>query len=141
MTYPYRRRAHRGIALSHGALYCDRAAQRINDAGEFNEHPIAGGFYDATRMLKRMVETLAELLFIGDQVVCLSHDQAVRSGPAPTRLSRQKRPLAIPAVPLPAATARAARAGATSAPAHSRRGPSRYSGNPSGTTHSSRLLV
>jgi len=29
-----------------------------------------------------MVETRAELPFIGDQVVCLSHDQAARSGPA-----------------------------------------------------------
>jgi DNA/RNA endonuclease YhcR with UshA esterase domain len=29
-----------------------------------------------------MVETLAELPFIWDQVVCLSHDQAARSGPA-----------------------------------------------------------
>src|SRR5215472_14498660 len=29
-----------------------------------------------------MVETPAELPFIGDQVVCLSHDQAARSGPA-----------------------------------------------------------
>jgi hypothetical protein len=28
------------------------------------------------------VETLAELPFIGDQVVCLSHDRAARSGPA-----------------------------------------------------------
>jgi len=27
-----------------------------------------------------MVETLAELPFIGGQVVCLSHDQAARSG-------------------------------------------------------------
>jgi hypothetical protein len=27
-----------------------------------------------------MVETRAELPFIGDQVVCLSHDQAARSG-------------------------------------------------------------
>jgi len=26
-----------------------------------------------------MVETLAELPFIGDQVVCLSHDQAARA--------------------------------------------------------------
>ena len=26
-----------------------------------------------------MVETLAELPFIGDQVLCLSHDQAARS--------------------------------------------------------------
>jgi hypothetical protein len=31
-----------------------------------------------------MVETPAELPFIGDQVVCLSHDQAARSGPAET---------------------------------------------------------
>ena len=28
-----------------------------------------------------MVETLAELPFIGDQVVCLSHNQVARSGP------------------------------------------------------------
>jgi hypothetical protein len=28
------------------------------------------------------VETLAELPFIGDQVVCLSHDQGACSGPA-----------------------------------------------------------
>ena len=28
------------------------------------------------------METLAELPFVGDQVVCLSHDQAARSGPA-----------------------------------------------------------
>jgi hypothetical protein len=33
-----------------------------------------------------MVETLAELPFIGDQVVCLSHDQAARSGPASMEL-------------------------------------------------------
>ena len=33
-------------------------------------------------MLRRIVETLAELPFIGDQVVCLSHDQGARSGPA-----------------------------------------------------------
>jgi hypothetical protein len=35
-----------------------------------------------TTIAERMVETLAELPFIGDQVVCLSHDQAARSGPA-----------------------------------------------------------
>jgi hypothetical protein len=32
-----------------------------------------------TTIAERMVETLAELPFIGDQVVCLSHDQAARS--------------------------------------------------------------
>jgi hypothetical protein len=31
-----------------------------------------------TTIPERMVETLAELPFIGDQVICLSHDQAAR---------------------------------------------------------------
>ena len=35
-----------------------------------------------TTIPERMVETPAELPFIGDQVVCLSHNQAARSGPA-----------------------------------------------------------
>ena len=35
-----------------------------------------------TTIPDRIVETPAELPFIGDQVVCLSHNQAVRSGPA-----------------------------------------------------------
>src|SRR6516164_6290577 len=35
-----------------------------------------------TTIAEQMVETRAELPFIGDQVVCLSHDQAARSGPA-----------------------------------------------------------
>jgi hypothetical protein len=35
-----------------------------------------------TTIVERMVETLAELPFIGDQVVCLSHDQAARGHPA-----------------------------------------------------------
>jgi hypothetical protein len=34
-----------------------------------------------TTIAERMVETPAELPFIGDQVVCLSHNQAARSGP------------------------------------------------------------
>jgi hypothetical protein len=33
-----------------------------------------------TTIAERMMETLAELPFIGDQVVCLSHDQAAPSG-------------------------------------------------------------
>src|SRR5215831_15434166 len=40
-----------------------------------------------TTIAERMVETRAELPFIGDQIVCLSHDQAARSAdcvdPAP----------------------------------------------------------
>jgi len=35
------------------------------------------------------VETLAELPFIGDQVVRLSHDQGARSGPAERTISRK----------------------------------------------------
>ena len=37
-----------------------------------------------TTIPERMVETRAEPPFIGDQVVCLSHNQAARSGPANT---------------------------------------------------------
>jgi hypothetical protein len=32
-----------------------------------------------TTIAERMMETRAELPFIGDQIVCLSHDQAARS--------------------------------------------------------------
>ena len=35
-----------------------------------------------TTIPERMGETRAELPFIGDQVVCLSHHQAARSGPS-----------------------------------------------------------
>ena len=35
-----------------------------------------------TTVAERMGETLAELPFIGDQIVCLSHDQAARNGSA-----------------------------------------------------------
>jgi hypothetical protein len=38
-----------------------------------------------TTIAERIVETLAELPFIGNQIVCLSHDQAARSGPARKR--------------------------------------------------------
>ena len=38
------------------------------------------------------METLAELPFIGDQVVCLSHDQAVRSGAARSGTAPPQRP-------------------------------------------------
>jgi hypothetical protein len=46
-----------------------------------------------TTIPERMVETLAELPFIGNQVVFLSHDQAARSGPAfCQRASPRKQP-------------------------------------------------
>ena|SRR6516162_6215708 len=40
-----------------------------------------------TTIAERMIETLAELPFIGDQVVCLSHDQG-RAGLPTTRQRR-----------------------------------------------------
>jgi hypothetical protein len=74
MTYTYRRRVHRGIALSHGALYRDRAAQSINDAGEFNEHPIACGFSDATRTLSDFrIDKLGGSAFMRASVPASSH--------------------------------------------------------------------
>src|SRR5215470_7947209 len=42
-----------------------------------------------TTKAERMVETRVELPFIGDQTVCLSHDQAARSGPARKRGQRR----------------------------------------------------
>ena len=42
-----------------------------------------------TTIAERIIETLAELPFIGDQVVCLSHDQAAPSG---TRQSLEDEP-------------------------------------------------
>ena len=42
-----------------------------------------------TTIAERMMETLAELPFFGDQVVCLSHDQAAPSG---TRQSLEDEP-------------------------------------------------
>jgi hypothetical protein len=38
------------------------------------------------------METVAELPFIGDQVVCLSHDQAARSGPAERAVAARSEP-------------------------------------------------
>jgi hypothetical protein len=40
---------HRGVAHGHLALYVNRAAHRVDDAGELDEDPIAGGFDDAGR--------------------------------------------------------------------------------------------
>jgi len=51
-----------------------------------------------------MVETRAELPFIGDQIVCLSHDHAARSGPAlHQRLTFAHRDLAAESDPLSSA--------------------------------------
>ena len=41
-----------------------------------------------TTIAERMAETPSELPFIRDQVVCLSHDQAARSGPRKEARSR-----------------------------------------------------
>src|ERR1700682_4258660 len=40
-----------GIALGHAALHLDRAAHRIDDAGEFHQYAVAGGFDNAAAVL------------------------------------------------------------------------------------------
>src|SRR5262249_44516737 len=40
-------RRHALVALRHAALNMDRAAHRVHDAAELDQHPIAGGFNDA----------------------------------------------------------------------------------------------
>ncbi len=42
---------HIGVALRHFALHLDRAAHRVDDAGELDQHAVAGGFDDAAAML------------------------------------------------------------------------------------------
>jgi hypothetical protein len=39
------------VAPDHAALDLDRAGDRIHDAGEFHQHPIAGGLDDAAVVL------------------------------------------------------------------------------------------
>src|SRR6266446_4510810 len=39
------------IAQCHFALQFDRARHRIDDAGEFDQQPVAGGLHDAAAML------------------------------------------------------------------------------------------
>src|SRR6516165_357727 len=43
-------RGQRGIAFAHRRLYLGRAAQRIDDAGELDQQPIAGRLDDASVM-------------------------------------------------------------------------------------------
>jgi hypothetical protein len=38
-----------GVPLGHRLLHLDRAAHRIDDAGEFDQQPVAGGLDDAAR--------------------------------------------------------------------------------------------
>ena len=42
---------HVGIALGHAALDFDRAAHGIDDAGELDQHAVAGGLDDTAGML------------------------------------------------------------------------------------------
>ena len=66
-------RRGRGVAFGHRALPLGGAAQRVDDAGELDEEPVAGGFDDAPLML-------------GDARV----DQF-----APQRLERRQRPFLV----------------------------------------------
>src|SRR6516162_5727824 len=44
-------RRHMRVALGHPSPYLDGAAHRIDDAGEFDEQPVAGGLDDAASMV------------------------------------------------------------------------------------------
>ena len=41
---------HVGVPIRHAALDFDRAARRVDCAGEFDQHAVAGGFDDAPAM-------------------------------------------------------------------------------------------
>ena len=42
---------HAGVALRHRALHLDRAAHRVDDAGEFDQQPVARRLDDAALVL------------------------------------------------------------------------------------------
>jgi hypothetical protein len=42
---------HIGVSLRHLALHLDGATHRVNDAGEFDQEPVAGGLDDAPAVL------------------------------------------------------------------------------------------
>jgi hypothetical protein len=56
---------------------CPNRSEPAKRAAKISRKIVAG-----QQSLSGLVETRAELPFIGDQVVYLSHDQAARSGPA-----------------------------------------------------------
>ncbi len=41
---------HGGVLLGHAALDLDRAARRVDGAGELDQHAVAGGLDDAAAM-------------------------------------------------------------------------------------------
>ena len=42
---------HIGVSLRHLALHVDGTTHRVDDAGEFDQEPVAGGFADAPAVL------------------------------------------------------------------------------------------
>ena len=63
-----------GWALGFGMGYGEVSLNRSEPAKKSGQNIAKNRC--RTTIAERMVETLAELPFIGDQVVCLSHDQA-----------------------------------------------------------------
>ena len=57
-------RSDAGVALGHRLLHRDRAAHRIDDAGKFHQHAVAGGLDDAAAVLGDIrIEKLAAQRF------------------------------------------------------------------------------
>ena len=53
-----------GVALDHAALDFDGAADRVHDAREFHQHPVAGGAHDPTGILRDLgLDELAPMGF------------------------------------------------------------------------------
>ena len=72
-----------GVAFGHAALHLDGAAHRVDDAGEFDEEAVAGGFDDAAAMLDDLrVEQGAAILppFPGNLLVARPDQVPARPG-------------------------------------------------------------
>ena len=86
---------HIGVALGHAALHLDRAAHRVDDAGELDQHAVAGGLDDAAAVLGDLgIDKLAAQAFSRSSVPSSS---APISGYSPRHRPRgrpQERPRA-----------------------------------------------
>ena len=66
------------VSLGHRLLHLDRAAHRIDDAGELDQEPVAGGFDDAASVLLdlRIAQLAADRLQCGERAFLIHTHQA-----------------------------------------------------------------
>ena len=73
---------HVGVLRGHAALDFDRAAHRIDGAGELHQHAVAGGLDDAAAMRgdTGIDQRLAQRLSVGERAFLVATHQAAVAG-------------------------------------------------------------